>query len=75
MLILGGSGSNLGALLVWGQWSGSGALLHELLPATLQVRGAALQIVLIGIVPAAVLLLRPRGLIGEKRVVSRHLGR
>ncbi|MFO1058558.1 MAG: branched-chain amino acid ABC transporter permease [Dongiaceae bacterium] len=78
MLILGGSGSNrgalLGSLLVWGLWSGSGALLHELLPATLQVRGAALQIVLIGIVLAAVLLLRPRGLIGEARVVSRHLG-
>jgi branched-chain amino acid transport system permease protein len=78
MLILGGSGNNrgalLGSLLVWAVWSGSGALLHELLPAGLQVRGAALQIVLIGVVLAAVLLLRPRGLIGEVRVVSRHLG-
>src|SRR5262249_1876554 len=67
MLILGGSGNNRGALigayLVWGLWSGSGALLHELLPAGLQVRGAALQIVLIGVVLALVLLFRPRGLI------------
>ena len=76
MLIVGGAGNNRGALLgayvVWGLWSGSGALLHELLPASLQVRGAALQIVLLGILLALILLLRPRGLIGEEAVVSRH---
>jgi len=76
MLILGGAGNNrgavLGAILVWGLWSASGALVHELLPATLQVRGAALQIVLIGVVLALVLLFRPRGLIGEDPVVSPH---
>jgi branched-chain amino acid transport system permease protein len=31
-----------------------------------------LQVVLIGALLAAILLLRPRGLIGEERVVSRH---
>ena len=76
MLIVGGAGNNRGALIgayvVWGLWSGSGALLHELSPATLQVRGAALQIVLLGIMLALILLLRPRGLIGEEAVVSRH---
>ena len=76
MLILGGSGNNrgaiIGAIAVWALWSASGALLHAVLPADLQVRGAALQIVLIGVMLAAALLLRPRGLAGEEAVVSRH---
>ena len=54
MLILGGSGNNRGAIVgavaVWALWSASGALLHAILPAGLQVRGAALQVVLIGVV-------------------------
>ena len=77
MLVVGGSGSNRGALLggvlVWGLWSGSGALVAALLPQALQARGAALQVVLIGVVLAAVLLCRPRGLLGEEAVVSRHV--
>ncbi|MGH7321370.1 MAG: branched-chain amino acid ABC transporter permease [Candidatus Rokuibacteriota bacterium] len=76
MLILGGSGNNTGALLggilVWGLWSASGALLTAVLPQEMQARGAALQVVLIGIILAGVLLLRPRGLVGEEAVVSRH---
>jgi branched-chain amino acid transport system permease protein len=76
MLVLGGSGNNRGALVgavaVWALWSASGALLHAVLPADLQVRGAALQIVLIGVVLAAALLFRPRGLIGEEPIVYRH---
>jgi len=47
MLVVGGSGSNRGALvggvLVWGLWSASGALVAGLLPQALQARGAALQ--------------------------------
>jgi len=76
MLILGGAGHNKGALLgavvVWGLWSASSSMMHALLPPGLQVRGAALQIVLIGVLLALVLLFRPRGLIGEEAVVSRH---
>jgi branched-chain amino acid transport system permease protein len=76
MLILGGSGNNrgalLGAYLVWGLWSGSSALMRVLLPAALQARGAALQIVLIGVALALVLVFRPRGILGEEAVVSRH---
>jgi branched-chain amino acid transport system permease protein len=77
MLVVGGSGSNRGALvggvLVWALWSASGALVAQLLPQAMQARGAALQVVLIGVVLAAVLLSRPRGLLGEEAVVSRHV--
>jgi branched-chain amino acid transport system permease protein len=77
MLIIGGSGNNrgafLGALLVWGLWSTTGALLAALVPAEQQARAAALQIVIIGIVLAAVLVLRPRGILGETKTISRHL--
>jgi branched-chain amino acid transport system permease protein len=38
-----------------------------------QARAAALQIVAIGVIMAAILLLRPRGILGEKVTVSRHL--
>jgi branched-chain amino acid transport system permease protein len=77
MLVVGGSGSNRGALvggvLVWGLWSASGAVVAALLPEAMQARGAALQVVLIGVVLAAVLLRRPRGLLGEEATVSRHV--
>ena len=76
MLVVGGSGNNkgavLGGILVWGLWSASGAVLTAVLPQEMQARGAALQVVLIGVVLAAVLLVRPRGLVGEETVVSRH---
>lgn len=77
MLVVGGSGSNRGALvggvLVWGLWSASGALVAAVLPQAMQARGAALQVVLIGVVLVSVLLCRPRGLFGEDAVVSRHV--
>jgi branched-chain amino acid transport system permease protein len=77
MLIIGGSGNNrgalLGALAVWGLWSVTGAGLSALVPAVYQARAASLQIVIIGVVLAAVLVVRPRGLIGETKTVSRHL--
>jgi len=76
MLVIGGSGNNRGALVgavgVWALWSASGALLTAVLPQEMQARGAALQVVLIGVALAAVLLARPRGLLGEEAVVSRH---
>jgi branched-chain amino acid transport system permease protein len=78
MLIIGGSGNNrgviLGAIVVWGFWAMSGALLAEVLPSDMQARGAALQIVAIGVALCATLLLRPRGLLGEVRTVSRYIG-
>ena len=75
-LVVGGSGNNrgavAGALLVWALWSGSGAALVAVLPQALQARGAALQTVMIGVVLALILLIRPRGLFGEETVVSPH---
>ncbi len=79
MLIIGGSGNNRGALLgavvVWGFWTLSGALVASVVPTDLQARSAALQIVAIGVALSAVLLLRPRGILGEVRTVSRFLER
>jgi branched-chain amino acid transport system permease protein len=64
----------LGAYLVWALWSLSGGVLRGLVPVDQQARAAALQVVLIGVLLAAILLVRPRGLIGEEAVVSRHAG-
>lgn len=79
MLIVGGSGNNrgaiLGAILVWGIWALSAVLIDVLAPSGQQARAAALQIVIIGVLLCVVLLLRPRGLIGEQDTVSRHLDR
>jgi branched-chain amino acid transport system permease protein len=76
MLIVGGSGNNrgalLGALIVWGIWAASGALVTRLVPPSHAAQGAAIQVILIGLVLVLVLLFRPRGLIGEQAVVSRH---
>ena len=75
MLIVGGSGNNrgalLGAYLVWGFWAISGNVLRGLVPQAEQARAAALQVVLIGVLIALMLVLRPRGLIGEQIGVSR----
>ena len=79
MLIVGGSGNNrgaiLGAVLVWGDLGRLGRRRSpRIVPAGEQARAAALQIVMIGVALCAILLLRPRGILGELRVVSRHLG-
>jgi branched-chain amino acid transport system permease protein len=70
MLIVGGSGNHrgaiLGAFVVWGFWSGAGALLRGFVPQAEQARAAALQVALIGVLIATMLVLRPRGLLGER---------
>jgi branched-chain amino acid transport system permease protein len=77
MLIVGGSGNNrgaiLGAIVVWGIWAASAATIGAIVPAGDQARAATLQIVMIGVALCVILLLRPRGILGELRVVSRHL--
>jgi branched-chain amino acid transport system permease protein len=74
MLIVGGAGNNrgavLGAFIVWGFWAAAGALLRDFVPQAEQARAAALQVVLIGVLIALMLVLRPRGLLGE--VVGRR---
>ena len=75
MLIVGGSGNNrgavLGAFVVWAFWAAAGALLRGWIPQAEQARAAALQVVLIGVLIALMLVLRPRGLLGENVNVSR----
>jgi branched-chain amino acid transport system permease protein len=77
MLIVGGSGNNLGAVLgaivVWGVWALSASAVAALFPAGEQARAASLQIVLIGVALCTALLFRPRGLLGEHAIVSRHV--
>ena len=79
MLIVGGSGNNrgaiLGAVLVWGIWAASAGIVSAIVPPEQQARAAALQIVMIGVALCAILLVRPRGILGEERMISRHLGK
>lgn len=76
MLIVGGSGNQrgaiLGAFVVWGFWAAAGSLLRGFIPQAEQARGAALQVALIGVLIALMLVLRPRGVLGERVAVSRH---
>jgi branched-chain amino acid transport system permease protein len=69
MLIVGGSGSNKGAVagsvLVWGIWAGSGALTSILFTPEQQARAASLQIVAIGVMLCVILLVRPNGILGN----------
>jgi branched-chain amino acid transport system permease protein len=67
MLIVGGAGNNRGALL-------GAVLVGAFVPPEDQARAASLQLVVIGSLLAGVLVLRPRGIIGERISVSRFLG-
>ncbi len=74
MLIVGGSGNNkgavVGALIMWAAWTLSGSAAQALLPTQWQIKGGALQIILIGVALILMLLFRPRGLISEEAAVS-----
>ncbi|MGQ9838569.1 MAG: branched-chain amino acid ABC transporter permease [Cyanobacteriota bacterium] len=69
MLIAGGSGNNrgalLGALVIWGVWSGT-ELLTNRLPAEWTTRAGPLRILLIGILLQVILLTRSQGLLPER---------
>jgi len=70
MLIVGGSGSNAGAIagsfVIWGLWTASGAVIVSVLPPQWQAQGGALQSILVGLVLVLTLLLRPQGLLGPR---------
>ena len=70
MLIVGGSGSHLGAIagavLVWAIWSGSGTVLGWIVPPQLKAQAASLQVAAIGIALCLMLLFRPKGLFGAR---------
>jgi branched-chain amino acid transport system permease protein len=67
MLIIGGSGNNWGALLGAGLvsaiWSATGLATGAFFPPQAQARAAALRMVAIGVLLAATVVLRPRGLL------------
>jgi len=71
MLIVGGSGSNAGAIagsfVIWGLWTLSGAAIVSVLPPQWQAQGGALQSILVGLLLVLTLLLRPQGLLGPRR--------
>jgi branched-chain amino acid transport system permease protein len=75
MLIVGGSGSNFGAvvgsILVWGIWAGSGTVTSLLFAPEQQARAASLQIAAIGVMLCVILLIRPNGLFGDRPGRSR----
>jgi branched-chain amino acid transport system permease protein len=77
MLIVGGSGNNLGALfgaaVVWALWTVSGLVISDVVPATYEARAAALRLAAIGVLLSTMIVVRPRGLIGERALVSRHI--
>jgi branched-chain amino acid transport system permease protein len=68
MLMVGGSGNNLGAILgafvVWGIWTGT-----QFLPGFLS--DPNFRFFMVGFLIVAAILLRPEGILGERRVISR----
>jgi branched-chain amino acid transport system permease protein len=78
MLVVGGTGNNrgalAGALLVAALWSLTGLATAAWFPPEEQARAAAFRIVAIGVLLTLTILWRPRGLVGERIAVSRHLG-
>ncbi|MFZ1470806.1 MAG: branched-chain amino acid ABC transporter permease [Paracoccaceae bacterium] len=71
MLMVGGSGSNRGALVgtivVWAIWVGAGWLSSAVVPTDWQARTASLQIVAIGVMLCLILLWRPAGFFSGRR--------
>lgn len=82
MMIAGGSGNNkgvlLGALVIWGIWSGT-EMVTGMLPAELSTRAGALRILLIGVLLEVILVTRPEGLLSEaddrRRTIRRDAAR
>ncbi|QEW23522.1 leucine/isoleucine/valine transporter permease subunit (plasmid) [Paracoccaceae bacterium] len=75
MLIVGGSGNNLGAVigtfLVWAAWTFSGWALSRFAPLEMQLYTGSIQYILIGLVIVGMLFWRPQGLFPERLVISR----
>jgi len=75
MLIVGGSGNNkgaiLGTLVVWAGWVGSGWILTKFAPVSIQLYVGTIQYILIGLIIVLALLIRPKGILPEKLIISR----
>ena len=70
MLIVGGGGNNLGAIVgavaIWALWTLTETVLSGFLPPELQRQVAAIRVVFVGLILVVMLLYRPQGLIPEK---------
>ncbi|MEA2622922.1 MAG: branched-chain amino acid transport system permease protein [Chloroflexota bacterium] len=79
MLIVGGAGSNKGAIVgayvVWGLWIASLQLTSYPMPEEISSRIPFVRFVLLGVFFVATLLVRPQGLVPEDRRVSRWVQR
>jgi len=77
MLIAGGSGNSkgaiLGAFVIWGIWAGTDFMSGYLAFSATQV--ASLRVITIAVLLEMVLLLRPHGLLGEEKFVSKMMGK
>ncbi|MCF8105174.1 MAG: branched-chain amino acid ABC transporter permease [Desulfohalobiaceae bacterium] len=69
MLIAGGSGNNrgalLGAVIIWGVWSGT-EIFTSRLPELWVTRASAIRIFMVGALLEVILIFRPQGLLPEK---------
>ncbi|MBS3737154.1 MAG: branched-chain amino acid ABC transporter permease [Candidatus Bipolaricaulota bacterium] len=74
MILLGGTGSNkgvvLGAFVVWAVWIGSEFLI-DFLPSGITSKAGFVRMLLMGILLDVILLLRPQGLFGREKVISK----
>jgi len=74
MLIVGGAGNNLGAVVgtfvVWGAWVASGFGLAAFAPPHVQIYAGTLQYILIGLIIVGMLLAKPRGLVPERLEIT-----
>lgn len=70
MLIAGGSGNNwgalLGAVIIWGIWSGSEFVMSATLPDAWSSQSGPLRVLLIGVLLQIILITRPQGLLPER---------
>lgn len=74
MLIVGGKGNNLGAIVgaivIWALWSASDSLINFIVTPDYQTQAAALRIIIVGMVLVLMLLFKPSGILPEKKHLS-----
>ena len=61
------------AVAIWAIWSATGYATGVFFPPEDQARAASLRIAAIGLLLSVTILMRPRGLMGERATVSRHV--
>ena len=74
MLIVGGKGNNLGAIVgaivIWTLWSASDSVINLIIAPDFQTQAAALRIIMVGVVLVLMLVFKPSGILPEKKHVS-----